>query len=60
MNIGLAQHAIGGDRDASDSILSGLAELPADQQNSEWANEYRRIIENATGQADGQSASQPE
>jgi hypothetical protein len=40
MNIGLAQHAIGEDRDASDSIRSGLAELPADQQNSEWANEY--------------------
>jgi len=60
MNIGLAQHAIGEDPDAADSIRSGLAELPADQQNSEWANEYRQVLEKATGQADGQSASQSE
>jgi hypothetical protein len=60
MNIGLAQHAIGEERDAADSIRSGLAELPADQQNSEWAIEYRQVIEKATGQADGPLASQSE
>jgi hypothetical protein len=43
-----------------DSIRSGLAELPADQQNSEWANEYRQVLEKATGQADRHSGSQSE
>jgi hypothetical protein len=36
MNIGLTQHAIGQHRDAADSLASGIAGLPADQQNAEW------------------------
>jgi hypothetical protein len=39
MNIGLAQHAIGRYRDPADSITSGIAELPADQRNSDWVND---------------------
>jgi hypothetical protein len=60
MNIGLAQHAIGEYRDAADSIRSGIAELPADQQNAEWLDQYRRALDYATGQADGPPPSQPE
>lgn len=56
MNIGLAQHAIGDYRDAADSIRSGLAEIPADQQNSEWANEYRKVLDNATEKTHGRPA----
>jgi hypothetical protein len=58
-------HRVGGIMDDmltteyADSIRSGPAKLPGDQQNSEWANEYRQVLEKATGQADGHSASQP-
>jgi hypothetical protein len=44
MNIGLAQRAIGRYRDAADSITSGIAELPADQRNSDWVNDYRQVL----------------
>jgi hypothetical protein len=53
MNIGLAQHAIGDYNDADDSIRSGIAELPADQQNSEWVNEYRQVLDRPADQTDG-------
>jgi tetratricopeptide (TPR) repeat protein len=53
MNIGLAQHAIGEYYDADDSIRSGIAELPADQQNSEWVNEYRQVLDRTGGQVGG-------
>lgn len=58
MNIGLAQHAIGEYSDAADSIRSGLADIPADQQNSEWVNEYRKVLDQATGGADGDPATE--
>ena len=60
MNIGLAQHAIGQYRDAADSIRSGIAELPADQQNAGWLDEYRQALGYADAQADGPPASQSE
>jgi tetratricopeptide (TPR) repeat protein len=60
MNIGLAQHAIGEYRDAVDSIHSGLAELPADQQNAEWVDDYKQALDHAAEQSDGPPASQPE
>ena len=52
MNIGLAQHAIGDYDDADDSIRSGIAELPADQQNSEWVNVYREVLDRPADQTD--------
>lgn len=53
MHIGLTQHAIGEHRDAADSIRSGMAELPADQQHAEWLDEYRQALTRAEEQADG-------
>jgi tetratricopeptide (TPR) repeat protein len=52
MNIGLTQYAIGQHRDAVDSLSSGMAELPADQQNAEWLEEYQQALDYATGQTD--------
>lgn len=60
MNIGLAQYAIGEYGDADDSIRSGIAELPADQQNSEWVNEYRWVLDSEGEQTDGHPAGQPD
>jgi len=60
MNIGLTQNAIGQYRDAVDSIRSGIAELPADQQNAEWLEEYQQALDHAAEQADGHPASQPD
>lgn len=44
LNIGLVQLAIGDYRDAAQSISSGLAEIPADQQNAEWLIEYHQAL----------------
>ena len=60
MNVGLTQNSIGQYRDAVDSIRSGIAELPADQQNAEWLDEYQQALGHATGQTDGHPSSQPE
>jgi hypothetical protein len=51
MNIGLTQHAIGQHRDAADSINSGIAELPADQQKAEWLDEYQQALNQAKAQS---------
>ena len=51
MNIGLTQHAIGQHRDAVDSISSGIAELPADQQNAEWLDEYQQAFDRSKEQS---------
>ena len=59
MNIGLAQHAIGQHQDAVDAIRSGIAEIPADQQNAEWVDDYRKPLDDATGQSDGPPGSLP-
>lgn len=59
MNIGLTQSAIGQYRDAIDSIRSGIAELPPDQQNAEWLDEYRQALDRATEQVEGQPPGQP-
>jgi tetratricopeptide (TPR) repeat protein len=44
INIGLTQHAIGQHRDAVDSISSGIADLPGDQQNAEGLDEYEQAL----------------
>jgi tetratricopeptide (TPR) repeat protein len=53
MNIGLTQHSIGQHGDAVDSIRNGISELPSDQQNAEWLDEYQQALDDATEQADG-------
>jgi tetratricopeptide (TPR) repeat protein len=60
MNIGLAQHAIGQYRDAVDSIRAGIAELPADQQNAEWVEDYRKALDCATGKSDAFPGNHPD
>jgi hypothetical protein len=52
MNIGLTQHAIGQYRDAVESLSSGIAGLPDDQQNAEWLEEYQQALDYATAQTD--------
>lgn len=53
MNIGLAQYSIGQHQEAADSIRSGLADLPADQQQAEWVTEYRQALDQAEAQEPG-------
>jgi hypothetical protein len=60
MNVGLTQHAIGQHRDAVDSISSGIAGLPADQQNAEWMDEYRQALHRAAERTGDHPPSQPE
>jgi tetratricopeptide (TPR) repeat protein len=60
MNVGLTQNSIGQYRDAVDSIRSGMAELPADQQNAEWLDEYQEALDHATEQTDANLSGQPE
>jgi tetratricopeptide (TPR) repeat protein len=50
MNIGLTQHSIGQHHDAVASISSGISELPADQRNAEWLDEYQQALDDATAQ----------
>ena len=57
MNIGLAQHAIGQHRDAADSLRSGIARLPPDQQSAGWMDEYQQALARAEAQTDTPSAS---
>jgi hypothetical protein len=57
MNIGLTQHAIGQHRDAADSLASGMAGLPADQQSAEWLGEYKQALDRAHAEV-GEPASQ--
>ena len=52
MNIGLTQHAIGQHDDAVDSLSSGMAELPPDQQNAEWLDEYQQALDHASAHMD--------
>lgn len=47
MNIGLTQHAIGENRDAADSLTSGIAGISADQRDAEWMEEYRQALARA-------------
>jgi tetratricopeptide (TPR) repeat protein len=47
MNVGLTQHAIGEYHDAVDSLISGIAGLPADQQGAEWMGEYQEALDRA-------------
>lgn len=60
MNIGLTQHAVGQYRDAVDSIRSGMAALPADQQNAQWLDEYQRALDYASAQTDPPRADKPQ
>ncbi|WP_432833547.1 hypothetical protein [Dactylosporangium sp. CA-092794] len=52
MNIGLTQHSIGRDRDAVESLTSGIAGLPPEQQGAEWMGEYRLALDHASEGAD--------
>jgi tetratricopeptide (TPR) repeat protein len=52
MNIGLTQHAIGMHRDAVDSLTSGIAGLPTDQQTAEWMDEYQQALDYAEAAID--------
>lgn len=54
MNIGMTQHSIGQYRDAADSIGSGIAELPADQQRAQWLDEYRQALDYSTAHVDNE------
>lgn len=60
MNIGLTQHAIGQYRDAVDSIRSGIAGLPADQQNAQWLDEYQQALDHASAETDLPPGDKPE
>jgi tetratricopeptide (TPR) repeat protein len=53
LNIGLTQHSIGEHQAAADSIRSGLADLPADQQQAEWLTEYHRALEQSEASGPG-------
>jgi tetratricopeptide (TPR) repeat protein len=44
LNIGLAQLGIGQYRDAADSLRSGIEDIPADQVDAEWMNEYHEAL----------------
>lgn len=52
MNIGLTQNAVGDHRGAVDSLTSGIAELPDDQQHAEWLDEYLQALDRSRGAAD--------
>jgi hypothetical protein len=60
MNIGMTQNAIGQYRDAVDSIRSEMAELPANQQNAEWLEEYQQALDHAAGHSDEPPTSPPD
>ena len=51
LNIGLAQLGIGQYRDAADSLRSGIQDIPADQQDAEWMNEYHQALAHASEHA---------
>jgi tetratricopeptide (TPR) repeat protein len=44
LNIGLAQLGIGQHKAAADSLRSGIADIPEEQQAAEWLNEYREAL----------------
>ena len=58
MEIGLTQHSIGQHRDAADSLRSGIAGLPPDQQHAGWTDEYQQALDRAEAQTDEPPASQ--
>ncbi len=47
LNIGLAQLGISQYRAAADSLRSGIADIPEEQQPAEWMNEYREALTRA-------------
>lgn len=47
VNLGLAYLALGERREAAQQLRAGLAGLPEEQRDSEWAAEYRRALEEA-------------
>ncbi|MBI3688630.1 MAG: hypothetical protein HY241_15090 [Actinobacteria bacterium] len=44
LNIGLVQLGISRHRDAVDSLRAGLKDLPADQRDARWTDEYREAL----------------
>lgn len=54
MNIGLVQRSIGQHREAAESIRSGMAELPADQRDAGWMDEYKVALEHSSAESDEQ------
>lgn len=51
LNIGLAQVGVGQYREAVDSLRSGLEDIPADQRDADWINEYRQALAYANERA---------
>ena len=51
LNIGLAQLGVGQYRDAADSLRSGIEDIPEDQRDAEWMNEYRQALAYANERA---------
>jgi tetratricopeptide (TPR) repeat protein len=51
LNIGLAQLGIGQYREAADSLRSGIEDIPPDQRDAEWMNEYRQALAYASERA---------
>lgn len=50
LNIGLAQLGIGQYREAADSLRSGIKDIPTDQQDAEWMQEYHQALDYASKQ----------
>jgi transcriptional regulator with XRE-family HTH domain len=51
LNIGLAHLALDEPADAAEHLAAGLAGLPEEQAQAEWAGEYRAALERARGAA---------
>lgn len=51
LNLGLAYLSLGDAGEAATNIADGLAGLPADQQEAEWTDEYRKALERASAGA---------
>lgn len=47
LNIGLTQLRIGQHHDAADSLRSGIRDMPGEQSDAEWMNEYRQALAQA-------------
>lgn len=44
LNIGMAQIGIGDYRNAVESLRSGIEDMPDDQRDADWMNEYRQAL----------------
>jgi hypothetical protein len=44
LNIGLAQLGIGQYQETADSLWRGIEDIPVDQRDAEWMDEYRQAL----------------